>query len=216
MKKILALLLALTMILASGLAFADVIVLTPGTPTGCGAELFKAYFTVMTQNAGYNFTWTTTPLSEDGTDVYTALSEDGAMTVKAFCVDGNVSYVLGYGSLSVDTTDQASAEKFGEWLGAALSGACLSIYAGDEGPDAVAGITDQFQNEVTPLLYSVTSKLTSDEKMKNGVADITTVLGYPCGMLISGAAEGTTVNMTMQVYVGSKDTQLVIDESPQQ
>ncbi len=210
MKKILALLLALAMILASGLAFADTIELTPGTPTGCGAELFKAYFTVMTQNAGYAFSWDDNARSAGNSDIWYAVSEDGAMMVYIFCVDGNVSYVQGSGSLTVDLSDSESAEMFGQWLGAALSGSCLSIYIGEESPEDITEVATQFQNELTPLLYSVTSKLTSDEQLKNGVADIATVVNYPCGMEMSGSTDGTTVTLNMQFYVGSKDAQLVI------
>ena len=210
MKKILALLLALTMILAAGLAFADTIEITPGTPTGCTYELFKSYFTVLTQSAGYTFTWTDTPSSENGFDVYCAISEGGAMTTYVFCVDGKVSYVHGVGSLTIDMGDQASAQKFGEWLGASFSGSCLGLFAGEEGPNALAGVTEQFQNELNPLLTNVTAGMTSDEQMKNGVADITTVLGYPAGLEISGGTNGTVITLNMQVYVAGKDALLTV------
>ena len=44
----------------------------------------------------------------------------------------------GTGQLSVDMSDQASARKFGEWLGASFSGSCLGIYTGEEGPSALS------------------------------------------------------------------------------
>ncbi len=210
MKKILALFLALTMILTAGLAFASTLELTPGTPTGCGAELFKAYFTVMTQNAGYAFSWDDNARSAGNSDIWYAVSEDGAMMVYIFCVDGNVSYVQGSGSLTVDLSDSESAEMFGQWLGAALSGSCLSIYIGEESPEDITEVATQFQNELTPLLYSVTSKLTSDEQLKNGVADVTTVLGYPAGLEISGDTDGSVVTLNMRIFVGSKDARIEV------
>ena len=54
MKKILALILALAMILAAGLACADTLEITPGTPTNCTFDNFKTYFSLMTSAAGYN------------------------------------------------------------------------------------------------------------------------------------------------------------------
>ena len=210
MKKILALFLALAMILAAGLACADTLEITPGTPTNCTFDNFKTYFSLMTSAAGYNFVWDETAASENGFDVYTAVSEDGAMTTRIYCADGNVSYVQGNGTLIVDMNDQASAQKFGEWLGASFSGSCLGLYAGEEGPTALADVTTQFQNELSPLLTSVTGKLTSDEQMKNGVADVTTALGYQAGLEISGGTEGTVITMNMQIFVASKDAQLAV------
>ena len=132
------------------------------------------------------------------------------MTTYVFCVDGKVSYVHGVGSLTVDMGDQASAQKFGEWLGASFSGSCLGLFAGEEGPNALAGVTEQFQNELNPLLTNVTAGMTSDEQMKNGVADITTVLGYPAGLEISGGTNGTVITLNMQVYVAGKDALLTV------
>ena len=210
MKKILALFLALTMILTAGLAFAGTLELTPGTPTGCSYESFKSYFTLLTQSGGYTFNWNDTPESGNGFDIYSAVSEDGAMTTYIYCVDGNVSHVQGAGQLSVDMSDQASAKKFGEWLGASFSGSCLGIYTGEEGPSALSNAALQFQNELNPLLTSVTSGMTSDEQLKNGVADVTTVLGYPAGLEISGDTDGSVVTLNMRVFVGSKDARIEV------
>ena len=56
----------------------------------------------------------------------------------------------------------------------------------------------------------MTSGMTSDEQLKNGVADVTTILGYPAGLEISGDTDGSVVTLNMRVFVGSKDARIEV------
>lgn len=208
MKKLLALLLALVMVAAIGLASAEKLEIVPGTPSKCPIDQFKLWFDTMTQNYGYTFTWSDQAVAEDGFDVYSAVTEDNQMEVKAYTVGGNVSYVVGVSTGTFAITDESGANAFGERLGAVLGGSGLGLLIGEEGFAAVEEKAGNYEAEITPLLYVLLNGFTSEDQLAKGVAGSVTALGYPTGLELYGTTSGDTITITMTVVVASADAQL--------
>ncbi len=211
MKKILALILALMLLAVAGLAGADTLEVEAGTPSGCSIEMFKLYFSAMEESAGYKFVWNDNVYNDGNYLVYSGKSGDDVMTINIYTLNGNVVYAEGVGSISANLSDQAAAQSFGEWFGAAIGGMTFGLYIGENGAASVdVNLTNKFTNDLLPLTTVLTSELSSDEKLANGVVGTATVLGYPTGLEMKGVAMGTSVLMTMKIMVTSSDGKLLV------
>ena len=211
MKKVFALLLAL-MMLAAGLAAAETLELVPGTPENCPFLMFKTYFDTIAQQSGYQFTWTDEPAAENGYEVYSTVSSDETMTIKVYVLDGNVCYTEGEGTVTLDLSNAASAQKFGEWFGVALSNSaiCMRLAGGDTAFLSDSNFASTLQADVQPLV-SILMNDFNDETLSKGKAATSTVVGYPAGLEISGSmADETSVTLTMRTVVTCEAGQLSV------
>ena len=212
MKKILALVLALVMLAAAGIASAATLELTPGTPTNCTIDVFKTYFQLLASNAGYDFTWEETPTKEGAYDVYTATTATTPLVIKVYCSGEKVVFGTGEGTITFAATSNTDALKnFGEWFGVSLADICVCIFIGEQGPQAVTNeVGTKLQEELNPLVLTLQNGLTNLDDLMNGVAGVATCLGYPCGLEVSGTVDGSNITMTMTVAVTGMDGILTV------
>ena len=209
MKKVFALLLALVMLAAAGTACAETLAFEPGTPSACTPEMFKLYFALIAGQSGYNFVWEDDIGTDGAYAVYTGHSEDGLMSLNIYAMNGGVVYSEAIGTATI--SDAESAEKFGEWFGAAVGGSVIAFYIGENGAESLdASVTNKFTNDLMGLVAFLQNGSTTDEQLAEGMVYTTTCLDYPTGMEISGSADGSGVTMALRILVSTKDGQMSI------
>lgn len=206
MKKLAALILTLILAIVSCCAMADTIEVQPGSPSKCSYTDFKTMFDLFTSASNYQFIWDSEKTTEGSYDVYSCTSSDGLLTLKVYVSGGNFSHVLGEGStvFTADTVD--NAKKLGEWFGASLAGVVLTVYAAENG-NLNESLATQLQEELQPMV-SVLGAL-SDDAVQNGVATTVNVLGYPCGLAVSGSAVGSVGTLKMKIGITGTDGKIV-------
>ena len=209
MKKLLALFLALLMMAAAGLASADSLEFVPGAPGSCPFANFQSYFDMIAAGAGFTFTWDNAPTEEEGFTVYSAASEDGLLQIRVYTQDQNVSHVVALGEVNLDSSDSDSAYTFGQWFGVAISGSAISMSlgAGDTSITSDPDLSGKLEADITPL----TNLLYNDfdaEHLAAGKAGTATVLGYPCGLEVSGSENGSNIYLFMKIIVSTPGGQI--------
>ena len=211
MKKVFALFLALTILAAAGLVSADSLEFVPGTPDACSPESFLDFFSSIAQESGFTFTWDEAPAEEDNYSVYTGASADGLMSVRIYIQGDNVSHVVALGEVTLDPTDSESAYTFGQWFGVAISGSAISMSLGAGNTDVVTNpdLSEKLNTDIMPLMNLLTVDF-DEEHLSAGKAAATTILGYPCGMEVSGGTDGSKVLLSMKVIVCSQDGQFSV------
>ena len=211
MKKIIALLMALMMLAVVGAAAAETLDFVPGTPTACPFPAFQTYFTALAGGTGYTFTWDAEPAEEDAYTVYSAVSEDKTLKVRVFVQDGNVSYLQAEGAISLDLTDLAAAQKFGEWFGVSISGGVLGMALGSGDTSVLQDpeLDATLQADVQPLVYILENDF-NEKTLAAGKAAVSTVFGYPCGLEVSGSIDGATVLLAMKIIVSGPEGQVSV------
>ncbi len=210
MKKALALILALMMAIAVAPAFADSLVLTPGTPAECTFESFKSWYDVLTGTSNFTYTWDETPVNEDGYEVYTAHENDGLMELKVYLADGKISHMIGTASGTFAMTDTDSAQKFGSSFGAVLAGGTMGLLISEDGYEALGEKAATFESELMPLADLLTNGFTDITQLSNGLAADVILAGYPAGLDLTGSILGTNITINMRVLITSKDGQLTV------
>ena len=209
MKKVLALVLVFIMVAAAGIACADTLEFTPGSPTACAIEAFQLYYTLLADSAGYSFEWEENAVKEGDWDVYSALSSDGSLQIKIYCTDGNIVYAVSEGSITSDMSDTAAAEQFGQWFGVAIMDTCASLFIGEKGVEA---LTDDVGNRMTAdfnaLYAAFIGVVASEEDLVKGPALVGTMLDYPTGLETNGSIDGNIINLTMRIVTVSPDSTL--------
>ena len=209
MKKIFALLLALMMLFAAGTACAETLEFEPGTPSVTSPEVFKLYFAMIAGQSGYNFTWEDEVGTDGSYSVYTGHSEDGLMSLNIYAMNGGVVYSEAIGTATI--SDAESAEKFGEWFGAAVGGSVISLLIGEKGTQALdEDATNRFTNDLMGLVAFLQGGSTTDEQLAKGAVYTTTCLDYPTGLEITGIAGSTGVTMSLRILVSVQDGQMNI------
>ena len=213
MKKLLALALILALMLsaAAGVACAETLDFEPGTPSGVTPELFQLYFSVLEEDSGYNFVWADSAETDGIYSVYSGFSEDGMMTVKLYAVNDGVVYAEGNGDLVIDFNDAESATKFGEWFGASLGGMIFSFQIGDHGLESLNEETvGRYSDELMAMINEVTDNMNDYGKMTNGFANWAVVLDYPTGLETRGSISGSIFYVTMHILVSSADGKMAL------
>ena len=210
MKKILALILTVTLLAAAGAALADTMKVEAGSPTVCAPELFQTYFDLVAGSSGYNFTWDPAPATEGEYSVYTATSSDGKMIVKVYAKNGGVVYAEGTGTIPVDLTNSESLRTFGEWFGASISCMGFSMFIGENGAEAFndGSAMATFQDDLNSFVTELQGGMNSASEILNGFVITSTILGYPAGLEVKGSLDGGSVTLAMRVVVCSKDGNL--------
>jgi len=206
MKKLTALILTLILAFVSCCALADTIEVQPGSPTGCDYSGFKTMFDMFTSASNYQFVWDSEKTSEGGYDVYSCTSSDGMLTLKVYVSGGKFSHVVGEGSTVFTASSMDNAQKLGEWFGASLAGVVITVYAA-EGGNLNESLVNQLQQELQPMI-SVLGSL-SDDAVQNGVATTVNVLGYPCGLAVSGTQVGSVGTLKMKIGITGTDGKIV-------
>ena len=211
MKKLFALLMALMMLILVGAASAESLDFVPGAPTACTFAAFQTYFTALSGASGYAFTWDAEPAEEDGYTVYSAVSEDETLKVRVYVQDSNVVFVQADGAISLNVTDAAAAQKFGEWFGIAISGGVIgmALGAGDTSIVQDPNLEEKLQEDIKPLVYILENDFT-EEKLAEGKAAVSTVYGYPCGLEVTGSTDGLTVLLAMKIIVSGPEGQISV------
>ena len=211
MKKLLALVIALVMLLAAIPAIADTLEVVPGTPANCPIESFKVMYNMAAAQAKVNFVWDDGSVSEDGFDVYTCRSDDGSVEAKVYTVGGNVSHIIGESSGSFSASDYTAANQFGVNLGAVLAGGGTGMLMVED-PASINEKAATYQSELQPLIDTLQNGFTDLSQLNNGMASTTVALGYPTGLSLVGDADMSTltISLTMKVYITSADGQLNI------
>ena len=211
MKKILALFLALLMMAAAGLAAADSLEFVPGTPGACTFDNFRLYFDSIATGAGFAFTWNDTPAEENSFTVYSAASGDGLLQIQVYTQDQNVSHVVALGEVNLDSSDSDSAYTFGQWFGVAISGSAISMSlgAGDFSVTSDPDLSAKLEADVTPLTDLLYNDF-DEEHLAAGKAGTATVLGYPCGLEVSGSGNDSNVYLYMKIILSTPDGQMSV------
>ncbi len=211
MKKLLALLLALMMLACAGAASAETLDFVPGAPATCPFSMFQSYFTALAGGTGYTFTWDAEPAEEDPYTVYSAVSEDKTLKVSVYVQDGNVCYLQAEGAISLDMTDFTAAQKFGEWFGVSISGGVLGMALGTGDTSILQDpeLDAKLQADIAPLVFILQNDF-NEQTLAAGKAAVSTVYGYPCGLEVSGSAEGMTVLLAMKIIVSSPEGQITV------
>ena len=208
MRKILALILVLLMAAAVVPACADSLEVIPGSPANCPIDDFKTWFDMFTGSNGFVFNWDSSPVSEDGYDVYFARPQEGEMEVKVYTSGGNVSHLIGEASGTFLMTDEEGAEKFGEWFGAVLAGGGMGLLVPEEGITAAQTKAVTYESELMPLVDVLTNGFSDTNDLSSGVAGSVVALGYPTGLEMNGTVSGITVTIRMKIAITSKDGQV--------
>ena len=201
-RKISALLLALTMALVSCSAFAETLVVSPGSETGCSMIMFKTLFDTISNASNYSFVWADGLTKEDGYEVYSATSSDGMMAIKVYSKNGNFCYLTGEGEASFTVSSTSTVQKLGEWFGAVLASGVLSVYSA-EGGSLDASVVSKFTEALTPLTSAFSG--ISDDAILKGIVVTAMPLGYPCGLEVSGQASGLGGTLKIRLAVTGPD-----------
>ena len=211
MKKIIALLMVLMMLAVVGAAAADTLDFVPGAPTACPFPAFQTYFTSLAGGTGYTFTWDAEPAEEAPYTVYSAVSEDETLKIRVFVQDDNVVFIQAEGAVSLNITDIAAAQKFGEWFGVSISGGVIGMALGAGNTDILQDpdLDTKLQADVQPLLYILENDF-NEETLAAGKAAVSTVYGYPCGLEVNGSAAGETVLLAMKIIVSGPEGQISV------
>ena len=208
MKKAIALILVLMMAAAAIPAFADSLELIPGTPANVPFDEFKIYFDLFTGSSGFTFIWETSPVPENGYEVYTARPENGNMEVNVYTSGGNVSHLIAEASGTFLASDEAGAEEFGQLFGAVLAGGGMGLFVAEEGIDALAAEAENYESELMPLAEILTNGMSDESHLVNGTAGYVYILGYPTGLEVNGSESGMVVSLNLKIVITSKGGQL--------
>ena len=211
MKKIIALLMALMMLAVVGAAAAETLDFVPGAPTACPFAGFQTYFTALAGASGYAFTWDAETAEEDAYTVYTAVSEDETLKVGVYVQDDNVVFIQAEGAISLDITDTAAAQKFGEWFGVSISGGVIGmdLGAGNTAITQDPELETKLQADIQPLVYILENDF-NEKTLAEGKAAVSTVYGYPCGLEVNGSTDGETVLLAMKIIVSGPEGQISV------
>jgi len=87
-----------------------------------------------------------------------------------------------------------------------LAGVVITVYAA-EGGNLNESLVNQLQQELQPMI-SVLGSL-SDDAVQNGVATTVNVLGYPCGLAVSGTQVGSVGTLKMKIGITGTDGKIV-------
>ncbi len=209
MKKVLSILLAFVLAALAPCAFADELTVQ-AVPTGVSPGLFTALFEFVTSQGDYSYTLEENAVSEDGYEVYTAHANGIAMDVKAYAADDTVEYVIGT-AIEYKINSPEEAGKLGTWFGGSLANAVFTVYFGGGGENTDEAMA-ALNASVDEFLTFLQETLSNYDNLKRGAAMTTSILGYPTGIEISGAANSKSATLNLKFIITGKDGQLEISK----
>ena len=118
-------------------------------------------------------------------------------------------YDVALGEVTLDSSDSDSAYTFGQWFGVTISGSAISMSlgAGDFSVTSDPDLSAKLEADVTPLTELLYNDF-DEEHLTVGKAGTATVLGYPCGMEVSGSGDESKVCISMKIIISTPDRQM--------
>ena len=212
MKKTLSLFLVLTMLVITGLASSETLEIRVGKPSSCSLETFMYNFNAMQNETGYTFSWNENIGEYNNFQVYTGMSEDEMTAVMIYTMNDGIALATILGRIQLDYNDQTSAVKLSTWLNTAISSMTFGLYIGDNGAESVDinVLSDRFANDLLPLVSDMTACMNDEEKLTEGFACCSSVLGFPTGIKVLGTRSSTSITLEITISVTSSDGQIII------
>ena len=136
---------------------------------------------------------------------------DETLKVGVYVQDDNVVFIQAEGAISLDITDTAAAQKFGEWFGVSISGGVLGMALGTGDTSVLQDpeLETKLQEDIKPLVYILENDF-NEKTLAEGKAAVSTVYGYPCGLEVSGSTDGETVLLAMKIIVSGPEGQISV------
>jgi hypothetical protein len=206
MKKAISILLALILCAVSCCAFADTLEVQAGAPLNSTFDTFKTTYDLY-GSSNLPLSWESGSTTEGEFEVYTGKANNGEIEVKVYTTGGKVSHLIATGSKTVSMTNMSDAQALGQDIGTVLGIAIMAVYTVDGGK-LDTSLINQFTEDLQAVLTPLTEGLTNADKLENGVAASSLVIGYPTGLEISATGASTAATISWKVIITSKDSKL--------